>query len=69
MNPSPPIDVSSETAASLMRAQRHDAPPEVAAEVAAFAARVLSGSRAAFDALAFEDEPAGWIAAANRLAR
>jgi len=69
VNPSPPSDVSSQTAASLMRAQGHDAPPEAAADVAAFAARVLAGSRAAFDALAFEDEPAGWTAAANRLAR
>ncbi len=69
MTPSLSTDVSFQTAASLMRAQGHDAPPEAAADVAAFASRMLAGSRAAFDALAFEDEPAGWTAAANRLAR
>lgn len=67
-DPAPPA-VSPDTAAALMRAQHHDAPPEAAAEVAAFASRVLDGSRAAFAGLAFEDEPSGWTAAARRLAR
>lgn len=60
--------ITPELAAALARAQGVSTTPESAAEDAKFAASVLERSGEAFSRLAFEDEPAGYIAAQRKAA-
>jgi hypothetical protein len=58
--------ITPETVAAMARAQGIELAPQGAEDGAKFAALVLEGSAQAFAGLAFEDEPAGYVAAKLR---
>lgn len=60
--------ITPELAAAFIHAQGVSSTAESAAEDAKFAAAVLQRSAGAFSSLAFEDEPAGYVAAQRKAA-